>query len=213
MKIIKEYKFLPKNEIERRAENILIRVQANRKRPVKFPLDAGHLAESLGLDMDCDNIPPDEDGIIAAMILPSERKIIINETSLDLPRGFEESSIAHEIGHWELHIDQKAVVQIEENRQEGKEVIIEPFLCRNVNASKGIEWQAQYFAACLLMPRFKLEEVQRGRNLTNWKHLYAIANELGVTISHLKYRLQDLELIYVDKNSKQIYPGKALLAQ
>ncbi len=213
MKVIKKYEFLPKDEIERRAEDVLMGVQANRKRPLKFPLDAGHLAESLGLDMDCGNIPADEDGVIAAMILPTTRKIIINEKSLDFPRGFEESSIAHEIGHWELHIDRDALVQFEEDKQEGKEVIIEPFLCRNVNARKGIEWQAQYFAACLLMPKFKLEEVQRGRNLTNWKHLYAIADELGVTISNLKYRLQDLELIYMTKNSKQIYPGKALLGK
>lgn len=208
MKVIKPYKFLPKEEIERRATDVLMRVQAKRKRPLKFPLDAGHLAEALGLDMDCGKIPADEQGAIAAMILPIERKIVINENSLEFPRGFEESCTAHEIGHWELHIDQSAVQQVEEMKQDGIEIITEPFLCRNVNTQKGIEWQAQHFAACLLMP--KLEEAQRGRDLTRWLHLYAIKDDMGVTISNLTKRLQDLGLIYIPKDSKQIYPGKAL---
>lgn len=88
------------------------------------------------------------------------------------------------------------------------ETTVEPFLCRSVNTQQGIEWQAQYFAGCLLMPLSKLEEVQRGRDLTNWRHLYAVKDELGVTISNLKNRLQDLGWIYIPKNSKQIYPGK-----
>lgn len=210
MKVIKPYKFLPKEEIERRATDVLMRVQAKRKRPLKFPLDAGHLAEALGLDMDCGKIPPDEQGAIAAMILPIERKIVLNENSLEFPRGFEESCTAHEIGHWELHIDQNAVLQVEEMKQDGKEIITEPFLCRNINAQQGIEWQAQNFAACLLMPKFKLEEAQRGRDLMRWPHLYAIADEMGVTISNLTRRLQDLGLINIPRGTKQIYPGKAL---
>lgn len=210
MKVIKPYKYISKEKIEYQATDVLKRVQEKRKRPLKFPLDAGHLAEALGLDMDCGDIPPDEQGAIAAMILPIERKIVLNENSLEFPRGFEESCTAHEIGHWVLHIDQDTVKQVEEMKQDGKEIITEPFLCRNINAQQGIEWQAQHFAACLLMPKFKLEEVQRGRDLTRWPHLYAIKDELGVTISNLVKRLQGLELIYIPKGSKQIYPGKAL---
>lgn len=33
---------------------------------------------------------------------------------------------------------------------------------------------------------------------------------MGVTISNLTRRLQDLELINIPKGTKQIYPGKAL---
>lgn len=210
MQVIKPYRRMSKEEIERRAADVLMRVQAKRKRPLKWPVDAGHLAEALGLDMDCGEIPPDEQGAIAAMILPSERKIVMNENSLALPKGFEESSIAHEIGHWELHIDQNVVSQFVELQNNGVATDIEPFLCRSVNTQQGIEWQAQYFASCLLMPQFKLEEVRRGRDLTNWRHLYAIREELGVTISNLTTRLKDLGWIYIPKGSKQIYPGKAV---
>jgi Zn-dependent peptidase ImmA (M78 family) len=201
---------MPKEEIERRAEEVLMRVQAKRKRPLKWPIDAGHVAEALGLDMDCGDIPPDEQGAISAMILPTEGKIVMNENNRELPKGFEESSIAHEIGHWELHIDQHAVSNFVELRDCGTETTVDPFLCRNVSSQKGIEWQAQYFAGCLLMPQFKLEDVRRGRNLTNWRHLYAMRDELGVTISNLTNRLQELGWIYIPKSSKQIYLGKAV---
>lgn len=207
MKVINQYQRFSKEEIELRAMDVLTRVNEKRKRPLKWPLDAGHVAEALGLDMDCGYIPPDEKGAIAAMILPTERKIIMNEKSLELPKGFEESSIAHEIGHWELHIDQKAVSCVEEEQKRGVEIAVEPFLCRNISSQKGIEWQAQYFAGCLLMPKFKLEELRKGRDLTNWKHLYAMQDELGVTISNLTNRLKNLGWIYIPKDSKKIYLG------
>lgn len=210
MQVIKPYRYISKEEIERRAADVLMRVQAKRKRPLKWPVDAGHLAEALGLDMDCGDIAPDEQGAIAAMILPTERKIVMNENSLALPKGFEESSIAHEIGHWELHIDQNAVSTFVELQNNGVATDIEPFLCRSASTQQGIEWQAQHFASCLLMPQFKLEEVRRGRDLTNWRHLYAIREELGVTISNLTARLKDLGWIYIPKGSKQIYLGKAV---
>ena len=58
------------------------------------------------------------------------------------------------------------------------------------------------------MPKFRLEEILRGRDLTNWKHLYAIVDDIGVTISNLTNRLQELDWIYIPKNSKQIYRGQ-----
>lgn len=91
------------------------------------------------------------------MILPTERKIIMNENHRDFPQGFEESSIAHEIGHWILHIDQNNVSRFLELQEMGIEKTVEPFLCRSVNTQQGIEWQAQYFASCFLMPLFKLQ--------------------------------------------------------
>ena len=70
---------------------------------------------------------------------------------------------------------------------------------------------SQYFASCLLMPLHKLEEARRGRDFTKWRHLYAVADELGVTISNLTNRLQGLSWIYIPKDSKQIYSGQKLL--
>lgn len=209
MNVIKQVKFIPKEEIETQAVKVIRFVEKKRKRSLKWPIDPGHIAEYLGLDMDCGDISPDEEGDIAAMIMPTERKIIMNERSLKLPQGFEESSIAHEIGHWELHINKYAMSKFQKQGNSQLEAVVEPFLCRSNNTQTKIEWQAQYFASCLLMPKFKLEEVLRGRDLTKWRHLYAIKDELGVTISNLTNRLKGLGWINISENSKQIYRGHA----
>ena len=60
------------------------------------------------------------------------------------------------------------------------------------------------------MPYHLLLKAKRGRDVTNRKHLYAIADELGVTKSNLLYRLKSLNWIYQENGSKQIYPGKYL---
>jgi hypothetical protein len=61
------------------------------------------------------------------------------------------------------------------------------------------------------MPICLLEEKIKGRDLTNWKHLYAIADEFGVTISNLTNRLESLNWIKLIPNSKQIYLGQSMV--
>jgi hypothetical protein len=58
------------------------------------------------------------------------------------------------------------------------------------------------------MPRFKIEEVRKGRNLLNWRHLNAMKEELGVSKRNLLHRLKDLGLLI--ENSGKLYPGKNL---
>jgi Zn-dependent peptidase ImmA (M78 family) len=168
------------------------------------------VAEFLGLDIVWDRIPSDLEGEIAARILPLERLIEINESILELPQGFEQSTVAHELGHWEFHIDQKATGKFEEQLKQGIEIEMQPFLCRAVNGDlQKIEWQAQRFASYLLMPHHILELMEAERNITNWQHLYAMAKDLGVTISNLKNRLIHLQWIELYQGDKNIYLGKA----
>lgn len=61
------------------------------------------------------------------------------------------------------------------------------------------------------MPRHKLEETRKGRDLTKESHLDAMAHEIGVTKRNLKHRLKDLDWIHIPENSKQIYLGDAAL--
>jgi Zn-dependent peptidase ImmA (M78 family) len=184
-------------------------MQETPKYAPKWPLDATRVAEFLGLDVVWEKIPPDAEGQIAARILPLNRLIEINEDILELPKGFEESTVAHELGHWELHIDQKAAGRFEE-RLPDIEINLQPFLCRGVSGQlQKMERQAQSFASYLLMPQHILEQMQVGRDLTKWPHLYAMQKDLGVTISNLTNRLKKLDWIYIPPNSKQIYLGKA----
>ncbi len=205
MSIFRSFRFISKIEIEACALDIWLKMQATTNYVPKLPLDASRVAEFLGLDIVWDTIPDDEQGAIAARILPLEKLIEINENIPQLRGGFGESTIAHEIGHWVLHIDSEAVQRYSRLQKKGVQVPVKPLLCRSGNNLAGIEWQAQYFASCLLMPQHLLTELKQDKDLTRWQHLYQIAAELGVTISNLTTRLQDLGWIYLDSNSRQIY--------
>ncbi|PSF32100.1 Zn peptidase [Aphanothece hegewaldii CCALA 016] len=208
MNIYKPYRRLEKTLIEAEAVAILQKMASTPKYYPKWPLDPTRVAEFLGLDTEIIDLPWEGEGAIAAMIWPVEHKILINENSNKLSKGFQESSIAHEIGHWILHVDHQQVEIYQEKQNLGLEIPPPPLhrLYRD-KEQNSIERQAQYFAGCLLMPRYILEEKCQGRDLTIWPHLYAMRDELGVTISNLVNRLQDLGWIHIPKNSKQIYPG------
>ncbi|MGK7958761.1 MAG: ImmA/IrrE family metallo-endopeptidase [Crocosphaera sp.] len=202
MQIFKSFRFIPKKTIEKEAIKILNEMENSPNYELKFPIDASRVAEFLGLDVVWDSIPNDEKGVIAAIIFPLEKLIEVNELIPELRGGFGESTIAHEIGHWVLHIDQNRLKKCLSGQK--TMIQVDPLLCRNEVNLNGIEWQAQYFASCLLMPRFKLKEVCGKRNLQQWKELYKIAEELGVTISNLVHRLKDLGWIELKENSRQI---------
>lgn len=209
MNLLKPYRFHTKPFIERQANRVLKQMQATDNFAPTWPFDGSLVADFLDLGVVWDVIEPDEQGAIAARILPRERLIEINEEILDKPQGFIESTLAHEIGHWILHVDQEAVRRSRKNTDEA-------FVCRAGSTDAqiaSIEWQAQYFASCLLMPRYVLEQKRVGRNLMNWSDLYALRQELGVSISNLVRRLQDLDWIRVPPGGRTIYPGSEILKQ
>lgn len=205
MSVFRPFRFISKLEIEACALDIWLQMSRSHH-PLQLPIDASIIAEFLGLDLVWDKIPDDEQGAIAARILPLEKLIEINENIPQLKGGFGESTIAHEIGHWVLHIDVEQVERYIRLKQKGVDVQVKPFLCRSTNLAR-IEWQAQYFAGCLLMPQHILTELKQDKDLTKWQHLYQMAEELGVTISNLTTRLQDLGWIYLDANTRKIQRG------
>ncbi len=210
MSIFRPFRFISKIEIEASALDVWLKMEATPKYAPKLPVDASRVAEFLDLDLVWDAIPDDEQGQIAARILPLEKLIEINENIPQLRGGFGESTIAHEIGHWVLHIDSEEVKRYTRLQQKGLNVQVKPLLCRSSQHLAGIEWQAQYFAGCLLMPQHILTELIRGKDLTKWQHLYQMAEALGVTISNLATRLQDLGWIRLDSHSRQIYLTREL---
>ena len=210
MSVFRPYRFISKLEIEAYALDIWLQMErlgsayASRSHnQLQLPIDASIIAEFLDLDLVWDTIADDEHGAIAARILPLEKLIEINENIPQLKGGFGESTIAHEIGHWVLHIDVEQVERYIRLKQKGIDVQVKPFLCRSNNLAR-IEWQAQYFAGCLLMPQYILKELKQDKDLTKWQHLYQIAEDLGVTISNLTTRLQDLGWIYLDADTRKI---------
>lgn len=221
LNLLKPYRFYSKDEIEGIANEILRRMQALPNYGTKFPIAPTCVANFLNLDILYETILPDERGIVASKILPLERTIIINAALPELLGASAESIIAHEIGHWVLHVNQDEIetlseqVEINPTAKDTGQALFYRSASEQVDKysasshSDHIEWQAQYFASCLLMPRYVLEEMRKGRDLTKWSHLYTIQKDLGVTISNLVNRLQDLGWIYIPKGSKQIYLAKA----
>ncbi len=215
MSIIKPFLWARKEDIENKANEVLLKIQSRTKRSFNGRVDPSRIADFLDLGIVWEKIPSDGDGKIAARIFPSQRLIEINEDFPELKEsnGFASFTIAHEIGHWVLHINQDEVDGLTQQQELNLDISKEShlFLCRSSNGTKisNIEWQADYFAGSLLMPRNLLEETRKGRNLQNWNHLRAMADELGVSLSALKVRLQQIDWIYIPKNSKQIYLGKA----
>lgn len=225
MNIFKPYRYYRKDAIEYQANHLLRQMERRGDQfAPSWPFDVTLVADFLDLGVIWERIAPDELGPIAARILPLQRCIEINEEILDKPQGYQESTLAHEIGHWVLHIDRDVTDRIGDRLEWEAVAIDEPFVCRGSREVAGdvtvlsqlesIEWQAQYFASCLLMPRHILEQKRLNRDLTRWPHLYEMRDELGVSISNLVNRLQDLEWIYVDKKARkrEIYPGKALVS-
>lgn len=222
MSIIKPFAWTKKEDIENKANEVLLEVQSHSKRSLNGRVDPSRIADFFDLGIVWEKIPSDGGGTIAARIFPAQKLIEINE---DLPRlkefrGFEAFTIAHEIGHWVLHINQDEADGLTQQQELSLDPVDtslyisqenHPFLCRSLNGvtSNNIEWQADYFAGSLLMPRYLLDETRKGRNLQNWSHLRAMADELGVSLSALKVRLQQIAWIYIPKNSQQIYLGKA----
>lgn len=205
MSVFRPFRFIPKLEIEAAALGVWLQMEESQCQP-ELPVDASIIAEFLNLDIVWDTIPQDEQGIIAARILPLEKLIEINDDIPQLRGGFGESTIAHEIGHWVLHIDTEKVESYLRLKQKGVDVRVKPFLCRSSeDAIARIEWQAQYFAGCLLMPQHILTRLKQDKDLTRWPDLYKMTEELGVTISNLTTRLQDLGWIYLDKETRKIY--------
>ncbi|MBD1939475.1 ImmA/IrrE family metallo-endopeptidase [Microcoleus sp. FACHB-68] len=218
MSVIKTFQFLSKEKIEDLANDLLMRMQGTPNFP-NWPGVAERAVDFLKLGMVWDKIPNQNGRPVAARIYPTQRLIEINE---DIPKlqqdpGFVESTIAHEVGHWVLHINEEEADGIVEQLELPLDCVTteQPFLCRDVGERMAlsspktqadwVEWQAQYFASCLLMPRYKLEEARKKYDLTKWSHLYALRKDLGVTISNFTNRLQDLGWIDIPKGSKQIY--------
>ncbi len=154
-------------EIERDAECLLSEWKA-KGQEITAPVPLDDLVElHLGLTYEVSDLRQDYDNpdILGAIWL--KERIIGIDSSLD-PQvhpsmlGRFNFTLAHEIGHWRLHREylggDPEVPELFEGR--GRPTVI----CRDGDLAPE-EWQANYFAACLLMPRPMLRaawEVWRG---------------------------------------------------
>ncbi len=153
------------------------------------------------------NINHLSDGCAMAALYPKEKEIILNVSCKDLFKekfGTMMFTLAHELGHWVLHIEDVTNMQIS-LFEDGA------FYCRSHQNKSPIEYQADLFAGCLLMPEEILSPLihdllNKNSGIT-WRNLYNIAKDFEVSISALTTRLQQLKLVYIDSN-KVIHNSK-----
>lgn len=156
----------------------------------------------------------DLDGNVMAAIIPSQKLIIMNESQKEFFEkkiGTMNFTMAHELGHWVLHVDDKDNLQTVWSVNENQEV----FYCRSHSIRSPIEQQADMFAGAILMPKPLIEKfINRFKETGNleMRQLYNLANLFKVSISALCVRLDRLGLLYVHEgkvyNSRDEYNGQ-----
>jgi hypothetical protein len=119
------------------------------------------------------------DNVFGALYVKN-RIIAISESFLnDRNEGRLIFTCAHEVGHWCLHRQHVEVA----GRSAGEEGVV---LCRSGRTGKlPVEWQADYFAGCLLMP----EEMVRGA----WSRAFYIESG-AMMICNVKKTFKTLDL-------------------
>lgn len=146
--------WLKKETIAHKAQEVLSGYENIVERPVSPPIPVEDIIERyLGLRLSFEDLNEKlgTDDVLGATYVRS-KLIWINE------RLFEKSSegrliftCGHEAGHWVLH---RRYVEAAGRLNSGAEAIV----CRGTDSRLPIEWQADYFAACLLMPEKHLRE-------------------------------------------------------
>jgi hypothetical protein len=152
-------KFLAKDEIEEDAELLLAEYEDTIGGPIELPVAVDDITTShLALELRFDDLhqlfdtpmlrgQPD---ILGAIWV--EKELVLIDQHL-FPKdefiGRYRFTVAHEIGHWQLHRSYLAKGPHQILAAPSKPTVI----CRSSEKNEPIEWQANYFASCLLMPR------------------------------------------------------------
>jgi hypothetical protein len=209
---LKQEHFISDTVLEERATQLLAAYGQRYGYVDHLPIPLDHLIEfHLELAFDCCVIPGSTPEVPAALDY-HRRCIFLSDLArplFDQYPGLEAYSIAHEVGHWILHVDHSALGQpslFEVERER------EPLLSRHQDRSPR-EIQAEKFAAYLLMPRDLMLATVENHMLTNWPTLYELAGAIGVSISALTRRLAELDLVFVtaERQLSRSRPGQISL--
>ena len=191
-------KWFESEELEKRARELLCIYRRRSKAPLRLPIQADLVAESVGLDILWDPIPEEPGRTILAEIRPDDRLIVVNEDrreALEGTFGLYNTTVAHELGHWWLHVDHDAL-----DHEELPGYIRSTAPPRQMDGrDKRDERNAGEFMGHLLMPRkTMLWRAERLDDLLCWRGFYRLRDAFGVTTTAMKIRLGQLDLAYID---------------
>ncbi|HEV7883052.1 MAG TPA: ImmA/IrrE family metallo-endopeptidase [Solirubrobacteraceae bacterium] len=157
------------------------------------PVPVERIAASL-LDLlieECDDVrsvpgAPADQGRLSGMIVPATRIIWLDRTECARSRGRRRFTIAHECGHWVLHIAgaQQPVTCRPEDVSEQPDV-------EKVRQLRRLEAEANVFARELLMPESLVVEHAHATGC----NLAALAERFDVSVPAIRLRLLTLGLL------------------
>lgn len=191
--------FSPK-KLESLADDLLARYERECGSTVQPPIQAESIAESIGLNILWDEIPEEPGTTTHGALIPEKRLIVLNESRLQLlesTQGLYNTTIAHEIGHWVLHVDHAAL-----DHASLPELAYDTSPAPESGRDKWDERNAHQFMGYLLMPSRLLTPNLKRQNLQDWRNLYHLRETFDVTPTALKIRLEKLNLTYLDPERK-----------
>jgi hypothetical protein len=222
-------RFYRNSEVEERAVQRLGELEQLLGRPLTPPIPIDLIAEKLlGLDFLWEPIKELPGETILGALRPDDRQVVLNEKHVALFRekpGLERSTKGHEMGHWDLFLaalvsDHPSLFELADNPRvayrsaaAGEVVVIKALM----GSSEGWELLRQLksradhpheahavnrYAAALSMPRELVVREAMAIDRTSWRALYELAERFDVTISALKVRLEELDLLRVSKDGK-----------
>lgn len=202
--------FIPVDVLERRSAELLARHVARFGPIERFPVPIEPIVEgTLGLIISWEELRGNG-GLVLGAMRPATRTVAMNDLARDYFREFpgsEAFTFAHEAGHWVLHIDAGLVGQPTLGLAVAS---TEDVICDR--AAEGprppAEWQADTFAASLLIPRDLLGQALRdAEHFQSWPTMFRLATHIGVSITALRIRLEQLGLLFVGPNG-ELYPSR-----
>ena len=227
-------KFYRNERIEEIAEQRLHEFEGKLGRPLSIPIDIELFGDLvLGLSMlweAIDELPGEE---VLAGLRPADRLIVMNERrklELEQQAGRRRLTQGHEMGHWDLFVDiskldhpslfdaapsmfayrsstggQVQIMRTLLSCEAGRDIV------RQINARADAPDEARSvnrYAAAILMPRAIIIEEARKIDCTQWRNLYRLAERFGVSISALRVRLEQFNLVYVDQENSKLYTSR-----
>ena len=189
--------------VEDLASQLLAAFEQRRGRRLTLPISAEDIVDDALTDQLGTPLwePIDEPPGLTILggLAPQDRLIILNESRKSLllnTEGLANTTVAHEIGHWVLHIDQTLIDHptLPGFKRELK------YTCARGDQTSWDERNAHRFMGYLLMPRWLLLPLAEQADLTCWPGLYRLREQVNVTITALKVRLSELGLVYIDQD-------------
>ncbi len=203
--------FVPDLDIERRALGVLKEYERITTRPTTLPVRVDDLVERvLDLEIIWLDIPENPGDIVLARIVPNLEGRPVVQMNEGRREHFEEYfgteafSLGHEAGHWVLQYDRGRSEQLGFAELLGEDVT--PILCRRLDDRSRREFQAEKFAAYLLMPERLIREAVRGEDLTRWNTISHLAYACGVSKRALIRRLVELRLVVLTQDNRLELP-------